>query len=137
EMALQLDDADRLQRSRSGGPVSGRRARGADRGEGGDRGRGDPQEASSRHVGFHSWWAMASLPERRSGRRRCAGRIVDMSEGRQRRDTAQRRALRAAFERADRPLSPAELLAAAQSDVPGLGLATVYRTVRALLDEGW
>lgn len=54
-----------------------------------------------------------------------------------RRDTAQRRALRAAIERADRPLSPGELLGAARRDVPGLGLATVYRTVRALVEEGW
>ena len=53
------------------------------------------------------------------------------------RDTAQRRALRAAFERAARPLSPAELLAEAQGEVPGLGLATVYRNVRALVEEGW
>lgn len=53
------------------------------------------------------------------------------------RDTVQRRALRAAFERAARPLSPAELLAEAQGEVPGLGLATVYRNVRALVDEGW
>ena len=53
------------------------------------------------------------------------------------RDTAQRRALRAAFERAARPLSPAEALAAARRRAPGLGLATVYRYLRALVEEGW
>ncbi len=53
------------------------------------------------------------------------------------RDTQQRRALRAAFEHADRPLSPGEVLAAARPASPGLGLATVYRNVRALVDEGW
>ena len=53
------------------------------------------------------------------------------------RNTVQRDALRAAFERADRPLSPGEALAAARRDAPGLGIATVYRNIRALVDEGW
>jgi len=53
------------------------------------------------------------------------------------RDTHQRKALRAAFERADRPLSPAEALDAARRDAPGLGIATVYRNLRNLVDEGW
>ena len=53
------------------------------------------------------------------------------------RDTAQRRALRATFERAGRPLSPGEALATARSRVPRLGIATVYRNIRALLEEGW
>ena len=53
------------------------------------------------------------------------------------RDTPQRRALRAALERADRPLSPAEALDAARRDAPGLGIATVYRNLRALVEEGW
>lgn len=52
------------------------------------------------------------------------------------RRTRQRAAIRRALEREARPLSPAELLAAAQGDVPGLGIATVYRAVKALVDEG-
>jgi len=53
------------------------------------------------------------------------------------RDTAQRRAIRRAFEVADRPLSPQEVLQAAQQEVAGLGIATVYRTVKGLLEENW
>jgi Fur family transcriptional regulator, ferric uptake regulator len=53
------------------------------------------------------------------------------------RHTIQRRALRAAFERAARPLSPGEALAAARHQAPGLGIATVYRNIRALVAEGW
>lgn len=53
------------------------------------------------------------------------------------RRTLQRAAIRRAFERADRPLSPAETLASAQEEVPGLGIATVYRNIRNLVDEGW
>jgi len=53
------------------------------------------------------------------------------------RRTVQRAALRRAFESAARPLSPGEALAAAQAEVPRLGLATVYRNIRSLLDEGW
>jgi Fur family ferric uptake transcriptional regulator len=41
------------------------------------------------------------------------------------------------FEKAGRPLSPEEVLEMAQADVPGLGIATVYRTIRTLLDQGW
>jgi Fur family ferric uptake transcriptional regulator len=53
------------------------------------------------------------------------------------RNTRQRGAIRRAFQRADRPLSPAEVLADARRDVTGLGIATVYRNIRALLDEHW
>ena len=53
------------------------------------------------------------------------------------RSTRQRDAIRRTFETIDRPLSPAEILASAKADVPRLGIATVYRTVRALCDEGW
>ena len=53
------------------------------------------------------------------------------------RDTPQRRAIRRALAQSGRPMSPTELLAAAREDVPRMGLATVYRTVRALTDEGW
>lgn len=50
------------------------------------------------------------------------------------RSTRQRSAIRHAIERAQRPLSPQEVLAAAQADVPALGLATVYRNLKLLVD---
>jgi Fur family transcriptional regulator, ferric uptake regulator len=53
------------------------------------------------------------------------------------RDTRQRRAIREAIEAADRPLAPQEILHRAHLDVPRLGIATVYRTVKALVEEGW
>lgn len=53
------------------------------------------------------------------------------------RSTQQRRTIREVLEQADRPLAIQEILEAAQSDVPGLGIATVYRFVKALVDEGW
>ncbi len=53
------------------------------------------------------------------------------------RKTKQRDALREVLERAERPLSISELLAAASKLVDGLGVATVYRAVGALLEEGW
>ena len=52
------------------------------------------------------------------------------------RRTRQREALQAVLERADRPLTVGELLDAAAKRIDGLGIATVYRTVRSLLDEG-
>lgn len=52
------------------------------------------------------------------------------------RETTQRRAIRQALGEADRPLSPQEVLALAQRSAPGLGLATVYRTLRAMVEEG-
>jgi Fur family ferric uptake transcriptional regulator len=53
------------------------------------------------------------------------------------RNTRQRGAIRRAFQRADRPLSTAEVLDLARSEVTGLGIATVYRNIRTLVDEGW
>jgi Fur family ferric uptake transcriptional regulator len=54
----------------------------------------------------------------------------------QRRRTRQRAAIRAVLEEARRPLSIAEVLDLAQRSVPGLGIATVYRTVGTLVEEG-
>lgn len=53
------------------------------------------------------------------------------------RNTRQRDAIREAFRRADRPLSTDEVHAAARKAVPGLGVATVYRTIRSLQADGW
>ena len=52
------------------------------------------------------------------------------------RNTRQRAAIRDAMAVAERPLLPQEVLDAAQPAVPGLGLATVYRNLKTLLDEG-
>lgn len=52
------------------------------------------------------------------------------------RQTRQRAAIRRALEAEARPLAPAELLSAARGEVPGLGIATVYRTLKALVDDG-
>lgn len=53
------------------------------------------------------------------------------------RDTRQRRAIRRSLEEAGHPLSPQELLEAAQVHVEGLGIATVYRNLKHLQEEGW
>jgi Fur family ferric uptake transcriptional regulator len=51
--------------------------------------------------------------------------------------TRQRSAIRAVVESADRPLSPAELYQAARTRLPRIGIATVYRAIRDLLQSGW
>jgi Fur family transcriptional regulator, ferric uptake regulator len=53
------------------------------------------------------------------------------------RDTAQRRAIREVFRSEARPLSPEEVLLGGQGVVPSLGIATVYRNIKALMTEGW
>lgn len=45
--------------------------------------------------------------------------------------------MRAVLAAAERPLSIDELLKAASRRVDGLGVATVYRAVALLLDDGW
>ncbi len=52
------------------------------------------------------------------------------------RNTPQRKAIEAAFAHARRPLSPREVQASAVARSPGLGLATVYRHLKAMVDEG-
>jgi len=51
------------------------------------------------------------------------------------RSTAQRKAIHGVLEHASRPLSPPEIFNAARAVAPGLGMATVYRTLKRLLDE--
>jgi Fur family ferric uptake transcriptional regulator len=53
------------------------------------------------------------------------------------RETRQRQAIRQALQSADRPMSPEDVLASAQGTVPGLGIATVYRSIKTLSEEGW
>ncbi len=52
------------------------------------------------------------------------------------RHTRQGAAIREAIAQAGRPLLPREVLDAAQAGAPGLSIATVYRNLRNLLDEG-
>jgi Fur family transcriptional regulator, ferric uptake regulator len=59
-----------------------------------------------------------------------------MAANRWSRKTKQRDALAQILARADRPLSVGELLDAAAEKIEGLGVATVYRAVAALLDAG-
>ena len=51
--------------------------------------------------------------------------------------TRQRRAIRETFRQADRPLSPQEVLERARLRIQGLGVATVYRNIRGLVEERW
>lgn len=52
------------------------------------------------------------------------------------RNTRQRTAIRDAIAQAERPLLPQEVLESAQQQVPGLGIATVYRNLKTLVEEG-
>lgn len=52
------------------------------------------------------------------------------------RNTAQRTAIRQSLVDAGRPLLPQEVLSAAHRCAPGLGMATVYRNLKALVEEG-
>lgn len=52
------------------------------------------------------------------------------------RKTEQRAAIRRALEELGRPAAPLEIQEAASAYVPGLGIATVYRTVRAMVERG-
>lgn len=53
------------------------------------------------------------------------------------RNTRQKAAILKAFQGADRPLSPEEVLAQAQAEVEGLSIATVYRNIGYLLETAW
>ena len=52
------------------------------------------------------------------------------------RSTRQRRAIRSVFERLNRPLGPQDVLNEVAQEVEGVGIATVYRTINALFEEG-
>ena len=58
-------------------------------------------------------------------------------EGEMGRRTDQKAAIRGVIEDAERPLTAQEICDAAQGDVPGLGIATVYRNVKALTKKGF
>ena len=52
------------------------------------------------------------------------------------RNTLQRQSILKAFEKSERPLAVQEILELAQVQCPGLGIATIYRNVKALVKEG-
>lgn len=52
------------------------------------------------------------------------------------RSTKQRAAIEHAMTKAARPLTPQEVLELAQATLPGLGIATVYRAIKAMAEEG-
>jgi Fur family ferric uptake transcriptional regulator len=54
-----------------------------------------------------------------------------------RRRSCQLDAIRGVFDRVDRPIGPSECLSLARKEVPQLGIATVYRNVKRLVEEGW
>ena len=51
-------------------------------------------------------------------------------------DTIQRTAIRKALTNSPRPLNVDEILAAGQANVPNLGIATVYRNIKTMLEKG-
>lgn len=53
------------------------------------------------------------------------------------RKTRQKAAIREVFLAMDRPLGPQEVLEHAGSRTEGLGIATVYRNIKTLVEEGW
>lgn len=53
------------------------------------------------------------------------------------RDTSQRRAIRWALRESGRPLTPDEILEVGKERVASLGIATVYRNLKALEEAGW
>lgn len=56
---------------------------------------------------------------------------------REERHTRQRDAIREVFAHAQGPLAPHQVLDAARTGTEGLGIATVYRTIKRLCEAGW
>ena len=67
-----------------------------------------------------------SYPEEKASRNR----------PRVRRRTRQRSVIQRVLLEANRPLSPHDILQAAQAKAPGLGIATVYRAIHTMTTEG-
>ena len=53
------------------------------------------------------------------------------------RKTKQRTAIEAVLQNSDRPLSVHDLQREAGKDARGIGIATIYRTLKDMLEEGW
>ncbi|MBN1403075.1 MAG: transcriptional repressor [Opitutales bacterium] len=52
------------------------------------------------------------------------------------RETKQRNAIKRAIESAGRPVGPKEILELACGEVPNLGIATVYRNIKTMVEKG-
>ena len=52
------------------------------------------------------------------------------------RDTKQRNAIKRAIDKAARPVGPKEILELACEEVPNLGIATVYRNIKTMVEKG-
>ncbi|HVP38512.1 MAG TPA: transcriptional repressor [Candidatus Saccharimonadales bacterium] len=52
------------------------------------------------------------------------------------RNTSQRRAIQRVLQESARPMGPREILEAARRHIPGIGIATVYRTLKRAVEEG-
>lgn len=59
-----------------------------------------------------------------------------MEQATKERSTRQKTAIRAVIDAARRPLTPLEVLEGAREQVPALSIATVYRNLKSLLQEG-
>jgi Fur family ferric uptake transcriptional regulator len=55
----------------------------------------------------------------------------------QTRNTRQKEAIRTAFLKTDRPLSPEEALSFAQQQAEAVSIATIYRNIANLVEEQW
>jgi Fur family ferric uptake transcriptional regulator len=53
------------------------------------------------------------------------------------RNTRQKEVIRRVFASTGRPLSPQEVTDLAQTELAGLGIATVYRALKEFVEEGW
>jgi len=53
------------------------------------------------------------------------------------RKTTQRQAIQSVFDASDHPMGPHEVRLAARQSSPAIGIATVYRAIKDLLEEGW
>ena len=51
------------------------------------------------------------------------------------RETKQRNAIKRVFTDENRPLSPKEVIMLASREVPNIGIATIYRNIKALVEE--
>ncbi len=59
-----------------------------------------------------------------------------MTTSKQLRETKQRNAIWFVLDSTQRPLSPLEILKLASDEVPRLGIATVYRNIRSMVESG-
>lgn len=62
--------------------------------------------------------------------------MISLKSMRMKRQTKQRSVVQQIFEQAQRPLSPSEVFDQARSELRAISLATIYRTLKALIDDG-